>query len=374
MNDNSEYSPGQGHKTHHVKIGNRRVILLKPASNITELSQHHGLSTIEDCIMTESLERIASALRHIPSHDRDVWVKVGMALHSELGDMGFDVFDIWSLSADSYHPTSVKATWKSLKPGGGITIATLFKLAHDNGWQDTNKDWPQQSAADTEAFHRKQTEMAEKVRAAIEEEQATAAALADRLLAAAVPASATHPYLLRKEVKPDDSLKELSTSEAESILNYTPRSGDKALQGILLIAPIRRFNAGVSLTTSSVELIDEHGYKTALKGRGTKAGGFAVLGFADGLQLEDITELVICEGIATGLSIKQATNLPVFCALSCTNMKPVAQAVREEYPQCKIVIAADLDRAGQPDRHSKDAARAVNGLLAAPVFSGTRAP
>jgi len=373
MNDNSEYSPGQRRKTYDVKIGYRRVFALKPATSMAALSHHHWPSTIEDFTMTESLERIASALQHIPSDDRDIWVKVGMAIHSELGDMGLDVFDIWSQSADSYRIASVRATWKSLKLGGGITIATLFKLAHDHGWRDTNRDWPQQSAADIEAFHRKQAEMAEQGRAAIEEEQATAAALADRLLAAAAPASATHPYLLRKEVKPDDNLKEVSTSEAESILNYTPRSGDKALQGTLLIAPIRRFNAGASVTTSSVELIDEHGYKTALKGKGTKAGGFAVLGFADGLQLENIAELVICEGIATGLSIKQATNLPVFCALSCTNVKAVAQAVREEYPHCKIVIAADLDKAGQPDRHSKDAARAVNGLLAAPVFSGTRA-
>jgi hypothetical protein len=148
MNDNSEYSPGQRRKTYDVKIGYRRVFALKPATSMAALSHHHWPSTIEDFTMTESLERIASALQHIPSDDRDIWVKVGMAIHSELGDMGLDVFDIWSQSADSYRIASVRATWKSLKLGGGITIATFFKLAHDHGWRDTNRDWPQSVIAE----------------------------------------------------------------------------------------------------------------------------------------------------------------------------------------------------------------------------------
>ena len=37
-----------------------------------------------------SYETIEQALSFIPAHDRDIWIKCGMALKSEFGDAGFD--------------------------------------------------------------------------------------------------------------------------------------------------------------------------------------------------------------------------------------------------------------------------------------------
>ena len=104
---------------------------------------------------------ISAALQYIsPDMDRDSWVRIGMAIQSELGDAGFDLFDTWSSSGETYQPAEMRSAWKSFKPGGnsqGIaTIATVFKIAQDNGYKHQKSDQPYkppppQKPAETEA-------------------------------------------------------------------------------------------------------------------------------------------------------------------------------------------------------------------------------
>ncbi|WP_350624347.1 PriCT-2 domain-containing protein, partial [Pseudoalteromonas sp. 24-MNA-CIBAN-0067] len=61
-------------------------------------------------------------------------VKVGMGIKNEFGDTGFDAFDSWSAGSEQYKPSDIKSTWRSIKAGGGTTIATVFKMAKDNGF------------------------------------------------------------------------------------------------------------------------------------------------------------------------------------------------------------------------------------------------
>lgn len=42
------------------------------------------------------VERIREALQFIPSTDRDTWLRMGMAIKSELGEAGFELWDNWS--------------------------------------------------------------------------------------------------------------------------------------------------------------------------------------------------------------------------------------------------------------------------------------
>jgi putative DNA primase/helicase len=70
---------------------------------------------------------------------------------------------------------------------------------------------------------------------------------------------------------------------------------------------------------------------------------FGVLG-GSAVRLAAPTDaLVICEGVETGLAIQQATKLPVWSALSASNLP------RVEVPTCvnKVIIAADGDEAGE---------------------------
>ena len=81
--------------------------------------------------MTNALQ---AALYSIPADDRDTWVQMGMAIKSELGDAGFALWDAWSQRSKRYKAADARAVWRSVKPTGGITIATLYHLAKEYGW------------------------------------------------------------------------------------------------------------------------------------------------------------------------------------------------------------------------------------------------
>ena len=73
-------------------------------------------------------------LQHIPAHDRDGWIKIGMVLKSELGDKGFSLFDDWSQTADNYQANAARSEWRSFR-GSGVGIGTLVYMAKQNGWR-----------------------------------------------------------------------------------------------------------------------------------------------------------------------------------------------------------------------------------------------
>jgi hypothetical protein len=41
-------------------------------------------------------EKIRAALTFIPAHDRELWIRIGMAIKSALNEAGFDLWDRWS--------------------------------------------------------------------------------------------------------------------------------------------------------------------------------------------------------------------------------------------------------------------------------------
>jgi putative DNA primase/helicase len=88
--------------------------------------------------------RISEALNHIPADDRDVWLKVGFALESELGPRGRALWDQWSANCPhKFNPRDQQYTWNSFNRDG-VGIATLFHYAKQYGWQSkSNGTGPQ---------------------------------------------------------------------------------------------------------------------------------------------------------------------------------------------------------------------------------------
>ncbi len=111
-------------------------------------------------------------------------------------------------------------------------------------------------------------------------------------------------------------------------------------------------------------MIDETGRKSILSGS-KKAGCW----WAAQAMPEAPTHLLIGEGIATVLSACEATGWPGVAALSCGNLKSVAQAMRQRYPETKIIILADL---GNGQGKAEEAAKAIGGRLAVPDFGVDR--
>lgn len=88
-------------------------------------------------ITEAELAEISAALPFIDADDRQTWLDVGMALHSDVGgSLGFDLWSNWSMTSHKFKQSDQLRVWRSFKSKGisGITKATLFKLAMDGGW------------------------------------------------------------------------------------------------------------------------------------------------------------------------------------------------------------------------------------------------
>lgn len=46
--------------------------------------------------MTNDINRIWEVLSFVPTNEREVWLKMAMAIKSEMGELGFDAWDEWS--------------------------------------------------------------------------------------------------------------------------------------------------------------------------------------------------------------------------------------------------------------------------------------
>lgn len=307
--------------------------------------------------------RIREALQFIPASDRDTWVKMGMAIKSEVGDAGFDLWEGWSLQADTFNAKDARDVWKSIHINGKVTAGTLFHEAKANGWRD---DGTHQKPTPEEIVERKRIAAErvaqEEARTALE--RAEAAKKSAAIWKAATEAKPDHPYLVRKRVSPVATLREIDADTAAAILGYAPKSSGEPLAGRLLVAPVK---IGDGLST--LELIDQDGRKSAIYG-GAKAGGYWA---AQQLHDGDGLILLIGEGVATVLTTKEASGHPAIAALSAGNLSAVAKAMRERYPSAVLVILADLVKAtGAPDPHAVEAAKSVGGKLAIPDFGTDR--
>ena len=316
--------------------------------------------------MTGDLERIRAALAFVPADDRGLWVRMGMAIKSEAGDAGFEVWDTWSQGASAYRETDARDVWKSIKGNGAVTAGTLYHEARGHGWRD-DSDRLKPTLGELADRLRLAEERAARDQAEIAREREDCASKAAAAWRVASPALSDHPYLTRKGVTPGGTLREIEAGAAAAIFGYAPQSSGEPLAGRLLVVPVK-----VGERLSTLELIDGDGRKTALKGRGTKAGGYWA---AQPMPEGDGTGLVLLigEGVATGLSAKAATGHPAIAALADSNLPAVARAMRDRYPGGRLVLLADLVKAtGEPDRYATEAAQAVGGSLAVPDFGPDR--
>jgi putative DNA primase/helicase len=318
--------------------------------------------------MMTDIDRIREALQFIDASDRETWLRMGMAIKSELADTGFDLWEAWSLQAASFNGKDARDVWKSIRAAGKVTIGTLFYEAKANGWRD---DGGHQMPTPEELAERRRiaAERAAQEEAEIARERADTAKKAKAIWEAATEAKADHPYLSRKRVAPVATLREIDAGAAAAILGYPPKSGGDALAGRLLVVPVKQGDG-----ISTLELIDGDKRKAALAGRGSKVGGYWAserLPDGDGAGLF----LLIGEGVATVLSASAATGYPGIAALSSGNLPTVAKAMRERYPAAALVILADLVKAtGEPDPHAIEAAKVGAGKTAIPDFGTDRDP
>ncbi|MEX3916415.1 PriCT-2 domain-containing protein [Paraburkholderia sp. BR10872] len=304
-------------------------------------------------------ERARAALATIPAEDYSTWVDMAFALKQGFGEAGFDIWDAWSRTAHNYSERAARVTWRSAGETGGKTLASLFWLAQQHGFDVRASraamdpaDRPRVSAAHPPVDP-------SRLDARVRTRQAAVAREALAIWNWARPVAPGHPYLERKQVRAIPTLRELEAEELHALLGYEPRCAEVALSGRVLVVPVR-----IGETLSTLELIDAEGRKSALAG-GAKSGGYWV---AEPGQFRDgaLTPILIAEGVATALAVWQATGWFSVAALSSGNLRPVAAMWRGLHPEAEIAVLADL---GAGYEHARQAAAGTSSLLAEPRFA-----
>ncbi len=170
---------------------------------------------------------------------------------------------------------------------------------------------------------------------------ARSATRASEIISKCSPATDLHPYLEAKGVP----------ASAELLVDESNR----------LLLPLKDATGKLW----SYQTIDFLGEKLFMPGGKVKGCFFQLGKPSEG-------PLIVCEGYATGATIRKATGWPVFCAMNCGNLEDVAVALRAAHPEKTMVIAADDDRftkSGNPGMEkASEAAKSCNAVVAVPNF------
>ncbi|MDO8414638.1 MAG: DUF927 domain-containing protein [Agitococcus sp.] len=299
----------------------------------------------------DNTELVRSALTFIPANDRELWLKIGNALKTELGDTGFSVWTDWSETADTYQMSDAKAVWQSLQIGKN-KLGSVFYYAKKHGFTYDKNHKPQlispQQRAEREQQQQADISQAEQEKALRYERTAFTA---QGLWQGCHYINDSHPYLQNKGVK---------------AFNLRCYSGDLVISGMAcqdcLVIPVTD-NTGKIYT---LQFIRPTGEKRFLP-NGNKQGHYYLI--AGNSEC-----ILVCEGYATGASLHQATGYSVAVAFDASNLLAVSLALRTAYPTTPLIICADNDHE-KPKNTGLEAAHkaalAVNGVVSYPIFTGT---
>ncbi len=255
------------------------------------------------------INSIRAALAHLDAHDRNKWVMHGMAIKSELGEAGFPIWDDWSQTARNYQAKAAKAVWKSIKPTGGITIASLFAEAIKHGYRP-EVPYTLPSQAERDKMETARLAAQAEAEALARQQREAAKAKAAKLWARASTVRTDHPYLVAKGITP---------------------YGVKQLRDMLLV-PLHDDGELVNL-----QIIAANGNKRFLSG-GQVKGTSLVLG-----QIKGADTVLLCEGWATGCSLHQATGWAVVVAFNAHNLVEMARQLGALSDAVAVVVCGDID-------------------------------
>ncbi len=303
-------------------------------------------------------QKIREALFFIDCNDSDLWIKIGFALYSELGDSGFDLWDSWSSSGATYDKKNIRARWKGMRKGTGgkpVTIGTLIYEAMKGGFKFDEKVTRISPEKIKEREERKkQIELEAQAEIANEFARNEKAKKVAQIRWNSSREVESHPYLTKKDVF------------AHGLRVGPWPYGNRQIEPNALIVPLYYRGELVSVQgifPEKVKVDQDIRDKFYLYGA-KKSGVYSPIG--------TITDtILICEGWATGATLHEATQLYVAVAMDSGNLVHVAKEIRRSYPFSRIVICADNDQYKSYNTGIKSAVKAaceVDADVVYPVF------
>ncbi|MGT2458792.1 AAA family ATPase [Cupriavidus basilensis] len=277
----------------------------------------------------DNLERARSALLACDAgRPHDEWVRLGMAAKD--AGLGFDDFHSWSAGAPNYRgERDCQIAWNSFREGA-VRAATLFHAALNAGWQDPFIT-PQSGAQAARASgHMPKAPAEAKVR---QKPHIDLAAVFD----AYPPATAEHPYIGVKRGSPEG-------------LRVVPANDPLRIQGQsvagYLAVPVRSLD-GELLT---VQYIPPPGAGNKLNAPGASFGnGMFVVG-----KITADSRIYICEGIGQAWAVARADYQAAVVAFGCGRFPKVARALREQFPNARLVFVADRGKESKAEEIARE--------------------
>jgi len=238
-----------------------------------------------------------------------------------------------------------RAAWCKLFPDGIGGIFGDYSTGLSTGWQ-ANREAPY-TQSEIEEFKRHVAEAKAQAKADEIKRHAEAAKRAAAIWQSMDDAPDDHFYLTRKGIK----------AHGARIYHGDLVIGDMACNGALVIP---RKNGG---TIHSLQFIGDD--KRFLPG-GRVEGTYFLIGTADEAKTRGV---IICEGFATGATLRESAGLAVMVAFAAGNLLEVARFVRQKIPEASIILAGDVDASGTGQKAAAAAAKAVGGIVALPAFT-----
>lgn len=235
-----------------------------------------------------------------------------------------------------------RAGWLRVFPDADGAVFGCWRGGTRWTWQKREQNAPPPLPSEIETMRAKAAHAQREAEAERQKMHAEARATARQMLSEGTHTDA-HPYLTRK--------------------GLTGVSVRVHADGRLLLPVLDK--AG---EVQSLQSIHPNGTKRFLSG-GQMAGGRLYLGTP-----KDGQPLVLCEGYATGLSLRQSSALPVVVCFSGSNMAQVAKDMRASYPHSPVTVAADRDAHGRGAEYAEAAKIAcAPSRVVLPVFADGRA-
>lgn len=154
-----------------------------------------------------------------------------------------------------------------------------------------------------------------------------------------------HPYLVNKRIQPHGARLSVYRGRATLVI---PIFGESGL--------------------TSLQFIEADGGKRFLPG-GEIKGCFFGIGMS-GVTVDEPGRILICEGFATGASLREWFRQPVIVAFYKGNLEPVARRIRTLYPNHELIVCGDNDKSGVGQKAARAAALACGGKYLLPPIVG----
>jgi hypothetical protein len=272
-----------------------------------------------------------------PGCSREEWVRIGMA--AKAAGIPEGDFVEWSSTAANFGgEREAKSVWKSIRPDGGISEGTLFKMAKDAGWRDVITMQSSRTPAKTSRNGADATGRSDSAsKPASVRPPADLPAVFDSYPAA----SAGHPYITAKR------------GDATGLRVVPPGNklaiGGQSVVGCLAV-PVRSLDGELR----TIQFIPPPGIGKKLNMPGAAfADGLLVLGgiAADGA-------VYVCEGIGQAWACTRADyHAAAAVTFGAGRCRTVAILLRDRYPEARVVIVADRGK----EKDAEAIAREVDG-------------